>query len=91
MTACAVGVVDPASALKPAVRKKLEAAADYLAVAPDVVRVRADVPVTKVDSSMPTTPVHPDQLAELAERYGLANPIKWLAEALANASDPEKA
>ena len=74
---------DSGSALKPAVRKKLEAAADYLAVAPDVVRVRADAPVSKVDSTLPTTPAHPEQLAELAERYGLVNPIKRLTKALA--------
>lgn len=74
---------DPDSALKPAVRKKLEAAHDYLAVAPDVVRVRADAPVSKVDSALPATPAHPDQLDELAERYGLANPIKRLVKALA--------
>ena len=75
---------DPGSALKPAGRKKLEAARDYLAVAPDVVRVRADAPVTKVDSTLPTTPAHPDQLEELAERYGLASPIKRLTKALAS-------
>ena len=78
---------DPGSALKPAVRKKLEAAAEYLAVAPDVVRVRADAPVTKVDSTLPTTPAHPGLLAELAERYGLASPIKRLTKALAGAGD----
>lgn len=74
---------DPASTLKPAVRKKLEAATDYLAVAPDVVRVRADAPVTKVDSTLSATPAHPDHLDELAERYGLASPIKRLTKALA--------
>ena len=76
---------DPGSALKPAVRKKLEAAHDYLAVAPDVVRVRADAPVTKADSALPITPAHPDLLDELAERYGLASPIKRLTKALATA------
>ena len=72
-----------ASTLKPAVRKRLEAGAEYLAVAPDVVRVRADAPVTEAASALPGTPAHPDQLAELAERYGLANPVKRLAKALA--------
>jgi 5'-3' exonuclease len=79
---------DPTSALKPAIRKKLDAARDYLAVAPDVVRVRADAPVTKLDSTLPTVPAHPDQLAELAERYGLTNPIKRLTKALAAAGTP---
>ncbi|WP_326853808.1 5'-3' exonuclease H3TH domain-containing protein [Actinocrinis sp.] len=76
-------VKDPASTLKPAVRKKLDAAADYLAVAPDVVRVRADAPVTKVDSTPPSSPADPDRLAELGERYGLSSPIKRLTKALA--------
>jgi 5'-3' exonuclease len=79
---------DPNSALKPAVRKKLDAAHDYLAVAPEVVRVRADAPVTKVDSALPTTAAHPDQLDELAERYGLTSPIKRLTKALAAVGTP---
>jgi len=74
---------DPASALKPAVRKRLNEASGYLAIAPDVVRVRADAPVTKVDPALPTTPAHPDKLEELAERYGLVGPIRRLAKALA--------
>lgn len=74
---------DPDSALKPAVRKKLNEASDYLAVAPDVVRVRADASVTKVDSALPTTPAHPESLDELAERYGLGGPVKRLTKALA--------
>jgi 5'-3' exonuclease len=74
---------DATSAVKPAVRKKLEAATDYLAVAPRVVQVRADAPVTKADSTLPVAPLHPEQLEKLAERYGLANPVKRLTKALA--------
>jgi 5'-3' exonuclease len=74
---------DPASTLKPAARKKLEAARDYLAVAPDVVRVRADAGVTSVDSRLPTVPAHPDEVARLAERHGLLGPINRLTKALA--------
>ena len=88
MAGLLTAVKDPASTLKPAVRKKLDAAADYLAVAPDVVRVRADAPVTKVDPTLPTTPAHPDLLAELADRYGLASPIKRLTKALAASKTP---
>jgi 5'-3' exonuclease len=75
---------DPASTLKPAVRKRIDAAHDYLAVAPDVVRVRADADVTTVDPELPTTPAHPDLLEELAKRYGLTNPVKRLTKALAS-------
>ena len=74
---------DPTSGLKPAVRKRLDAARDYLAVAPQVVRVRADAPVTPVDTTLPAAPAHPDKLDELAERYGVASPIQRLTRALA--------
>lgn len=74
---------DPASSLKPAVRKRLAAAGEYLAVAPDVVRVRADAPVSAVESALPGAPREPAELAELAERYGLASPVKRLTAALA--------
>ena len=76
---------DPASGLKPAVRRKLNEARDYLAIAPGVVRVRADAPVTPADSTLPAAPAHPDRLEELAERYGLASPVKRLTKALASA------
>jgi 5'-3' exonuclease len=79
---------DPASTLKPAVRKKLADAETYLAVAPDVVRVRADAPVTKVESALPEAPTHPDQLKELAERYGLTGPVNRLTKALAAGGTP---
>jgi 5'-3' exonuclease len=74
---------DATSSVKPAVRKKLEAATDYLAVAPRVVQVRADAPVTAAESALPAVPAHPDELEKLAAQYGLANPIKRLAKVLA--------
>jgi 5'-3' exonuclease len=77
---------DATSPLKPAVRKKLDAARDYLAVAPRVVRVRADAPVTAVESKLPAEPAHPDELDRLATRYGLASPVQRLVRALAKAA-----
>ncbi len=74
---------DATSALKPAARKRLDAARDYLAVAPEVVRVRAEAPTSPVDSALPTAPEHPDELAKLAEQYGLAGPVKRLVKVLA--------
>lgn len=79
-----VAAADPASAVKPAVRKRLEAAEAYLKVAPDVVRVRADAGVAKADSALPSVPAHPERLEELAERYGIASPVKRLTKALAS-------
>lgn len=83
LQAAAAGTGEKGGALKPAVRKRLTDAADYLAVAPDVVRVRADAEVTPVDSVLPAVPAHPAELEELAARYGLANPVKRLIKALA--------
>ena len=86
LTGLLAALDDPASALKPAMRKKLDAARDYLAVAPQVVRVRADAPGIAVDSTLPTTPAHPEELEQLSERYGLGSPIKRLIKALAASS-----
>jgi 5'-3' exonuclease len=78
-------VDNPDSALKPAVRKKLDAARDYLGVAPQVVNVRADAPVTSVNAALPTEPANAAELDRLAERYGLTSPIKRLTKTLAAA------
>jgi 5'-3' exonuclease len=83
LTGLLAAAQDPASSLKPAVRKKLEAAETYLKVAPDVVRVRPDAPVADVDSTLPTAPADPERVEELAERYGIAGPVKRLIKALA--------
>lgn len=82
LTGLLAAAEDPGSAVKAAVRKKLEAAETYLKVAPDVVRVRRDAPVTDVDSSLPAVPAEPELLGELAERYGLSGPVSRLIKAL---------
>jgi 5'-3' exonuclease len=74
---------DPGSPLKTAARRRLDAARDYLAVAPQVVRVRADAAVSPVDAALPTAPADPDRLAELATRYGLGSPVARLTKVLA--------
>ena len=76
---------DPGSTLKAAARKRLDAARDYLAVAPQVVRVRADAPTVAVDSRLPSSPADPDVLEALAERFGLDSPVKRLRKTLAGA------
>ncbi|HET9173077.1 MAG TPA: 5'-3' exonuclease [Actinospica sp.] len=83
LTGLLAAAADPGSTLKPAVRKKLDAAGEYLAVAPNVVRVRADAAVSAAESALPTAPARPERLAELAELYGLDGPIKRLVRALA--------
>lgn len=76
---------DPGSGLKPATRKRLESARAYLAVAPQVVRVRADAPTAPVDSRLPTRAADPDGLDALAERFGLGSPVRRLRKTLSGA------
>jgi 5'-3' exonuclease len=75
---------DPASTLKPAIRKKLDAARDYLKIAPEVVHVRADATVVPAESRLPVAPADPDALDQLAARYGLTSPVRRLQTALAD-------
>jgi len=69
--------------LTPTQRRRLTEAADYLAVAPRVVRVATDAPVAQVDDRLPRTPADPDALVALAERWGLANAVTRLVTVLA--------
>ncbi|MBG0833071.1 5'-3' exonuclease [Planomonospora sp. ID67723] len=68
--------------LTAAQRAKLAAARDYLAVAPEVVRVAADAPVPEMDLVLPVKPRDPGALEALGTRYGLGGPLKRLAAAL---------
>ena len=68
--------------LSPGTVRKLTAAADYLAVAPAVVRVVRDAPIPPVDDALPPTPAHPDALVALAERWGIESSLSRLVQAL---------
>jgi 5'-3' exonuclease len=64
-------------------RIRLAEAADYLAVAPTVVRVAVDAPVEQSGpDAVPRTPADPDRVAELAERWNLGSSVKRLLAAL---------
>jgi len=63
--------------------KRLTESADYLRVAPAVVRVAPDAPVADVDDRLPATPADPQALVALAERWGLSSSVKRLVDALA--------
>jgi 5'-3' exonuclease len=64
-------------------RLKLADAADYLAVAPTVVRVATDAPVVlSRPDTVPTEPADPARVAELAERWNLGGSIQRLLKAL---------
>ncbi|QWF85429.1 5'-3' exonuclease [Amycolatopsis sp. CA-230715] len=65
-------------------RLKLADAADYLAVAPTVVRVAVDAPVkSSGDGSIPAAPANPAELTRLAEQWNLGRSTDRLVEALA--------
>ncbi|MBO4210093.1 5'-3' exonuclease [Micromonospora echinofusca] len=74
---------DPDAGFAPGLRTKLTAARDYLAVAPQVVRVARDVPLPELDTALPKAPTDPDRLLALAEQWNLASPCRRLVDALA--------
>ncbi|MFC7502967.1 5'-3' exonuclease [Nocardioides sp. CPCC 206347] len=76
-------VEDPGSDLGPGPRLKIREAASYLDVAPKVVAVARDIDLPRGDAlALPRTPVDPDRLAELAERWSLASPVARLTTVL---------
>jgi len=77
--------LDPAADLAPGPRRKILDAADYLEVAPTVVAVARDIDLGKPDLRLPRTPVDPEALKELAERWGLSGPIARLVETITDA------
>lgn len=70
--------------LTSSVRARLVAAADYLAVAPTVVRVAADAPLPGFDDAVPTEPANPEALVDLTQRWGLASSVERVLRALAD-------
>jgi 5'-3' exonuclease len=62
-------------------RAKLEAAREYLAVAPAVTRVVRDLPLPELDDALPRTPRDPERLVVLADRWGLDSPLDRLLAA----------
>ncbi|HIW60874.1 MAG TPA: 5'-3' exonuclease [Candidatus Stackebrandtia excrementipullorum] len=65
------------------VRNGLTAAAEYLAVAPEVVRTVTNLPIPAITADLPTEPADADGLNELTSRYGLAGPVTRLGQTLA--------
>lgn len=62
-------------------RGKLEAARDYLAVAPAVTRTVRDLPIPELDDALPRTPRDPERLVALSDRWGLDSPLDRLLAA----------
>ena len=68
--------------LSPALAKKIIAGADYLKIAPTVVQVARNVPLPKVDLSMPAVPGDLSAIYQCKERYGLGASVDRLISAL---------
>jgi 5'-3' exonuclease len=66
--------------------RRLLAARDYLAAAPVVVRVVRDAPLPDVDDRLPPTPVDPEALVALADRWGISSSVARLVEAISSTS-----
>jgi len=81
-----LAAVDARNPALPAAQwRRLDVAREYLAVAPDVVRVARDVAVPPVTDVLPAEPVDPERLTALAERWGLESAVGRLTKALASA------
>ena len=73
---------DPDSDMGPGPRGKIKAAADYLAVAPEVVAVRRDLELETPDLTRPRTPADHEAVVALDERWDLGSSAVRLVEAL---------
>ena len=76
---------DPDSDMGPGPRGKIKAAADYLAVAPEVVAVRRDLDLGRPDLTRPRTPIAPDAVVALDQQWALGSSAVRLVEALSGA------
>ena len=63
-------------------RAKLEAARDYLAVAPAVSRVVCDLPLPDYADALPHAPKDPQRLLALSDRWGLESSLERFLQAL---------
>ena len=68
--------------LPPALAKKIIAGADYLSIAPKLVRVARDAPLPKVNLSVPKAPADLSKLYQIKDQYGLGASIDRLIAAL---------
>lgn len=75
-------VQDPTADLAAGPRRKLKDAAGYLAVAPRVVRVARDLDLGAPALELPRTPVDPERLIELSNRWGIGSPTARLVDTL---------
>ena len=76
---------DPDADLGPGPRGKIKAAADYLAVAPQVVAVARDIDLGSPDTRLPREPGDLTRVAELGKKWGIESPVQRLDRGAARA------
>ena len=76
------GAIDEHPSLSPNLRKKIVEGADYLAIAPTLVRCVRNLPLPQVSLKLPLRPADIDVIYDLKEKYGLGASIDRLIAAL---------
>jgi 5'-3' exonuclease len=76
------GAIEAHPSLPPALAKKIIAGADYLKIAPKLVRVARDAPLPKVDLALPKAPADLSSIYQFKERYALGASVDRLISAL---------
>lgn len=76
------GAMNAHESLAPALAKKIIAGADYLKIAPKLVRVARDAPLPKIDLAIPNAPLDLSSLYQFKERYGLGASVDRMMSAL---------
>ncbi len=74
---------DPGSGMAAGPRAKINAALDYLRVAPAVVAVARDIDLDRSRTALPAAPADPERLVGLVEQWGLETPTRRLLGVLA--------
>jgi 5'-3' exonuclease len=82
LDAILAAIDDPTAAFAPGLRAKLLAGRQYLDQARPVVAVATDVPLPPLDTRLPGSPLDPDRLLALAERWNVAGPVSRLVDAM---------
>ena len=84
LTGIIAAAADPESDMAPGPRGKINAALEYLVVAPKVVAVVRDLDLGSPDLTLPAAPHDPGALAALQEKWGLGSSVDRLTELLAS-------
>ena len=82
LTGLRQALADGDPAIKGARRTNLEAASDYLDVAPKVVLVADDAPLPDVPLTLPRELADPETVQQMVEAYDLGSPVGRLMQAL---------